>query len=544
MATYDIGVLLQGEPSTYGYDHRYFEPNGDQRWSVTIGTTGPIKSGWKNEPTTLEPVDHYFYLAGNDGAVRKINAVNGSVVWTTSWGDQGFRDIDVDPYGNVYVAGSKSSELGAPEFAKFNTNGGLIWEGTLGTWYPPGVVGGTLQQAEGRTITWDKDGNAYIGGQWASVEGTWSHGELDRVSYAKIGPNGELVWIKMSPDPQALFWSNTAVIEMRMSDNNQVLYLRHWNHTLYGYSTVCRVDPQNGNFRWTQDYPVVEGDSHLLIGRLDFEGNRYWHTTTEEHDETSLVRHNISGSRDWAKPTASSSYYFSLPHNNRTFPIVGLIDNFPATTGFYTSDGSRLAKYPYDFETTGDLIWRRVHEDPPEPEHPLGGGASIYRIAPDRVGNLLPKFAITTIAHSLIQSTNPYIPIIVIYGYDLTSTDHLHFSLKSTEETISTNNPENPEQRDRFGFSMDGGGTIVKFPAEGIPAVNAYNVVVYAKIEVAPRLRASLTPYCQVVEGAGSGKWWDIMSTDKETPNWVYLGLDEDEEPEYLFEHEVEGIEE
>ena len=156
------------------------------------------------------------------------------------------------------------------------------------------------------------------------------------------------------------------------------------------------------------------------------------------------------------------------------------------------------------------------------------------------IGNFTNVFAIATIAHDIIRSTHPYIPIIIAYSTGVESKDHLHFKLSSSKEEI--NSIDNPE---RFGYSMDG-ARVMKFPANGVPAVNLYGLIVWAKIEVAPSTSAALTPSTIVVKGAGSGKWWDIFDS-KTAPDWINLGLDEGEDPEpwdSFFEHEVEGVEE
>lgn len=527
-----VGVIVQGEPANDHTDHRFFESNGDQRWAVILGVTGPIKSGWENNPLTLEPIDHFFYIGGNDGDIYKVDATDGTVVWTSTWGDQPIRSIDIDPDGNVYVCGSQSDVVGANEFGKFNSNGTKVWEGTLGKWYPPGVVGGTLQQSQGRSIACDHEGNAYIGGQWASVEGTWSFPEgEDKLAYAKISPTGQLIWMRSVPNPQALFWSNTAVTAIRIADSYRVLYMRYHNQTLFGFSSVASIDMETGYMIWSSD--PTEDDEWMYIGRVDNLGNRFYHPEIR-----SFLKRNTSSAIEWRRDYEIG---YDLGSGEWTYPIPSFVGDLVETTGFYSVYATaRLSKWPYDWKEPTDRTWARIHWDPPVPSTDASSGAKIYRIAPGRIGSLIPKFAITGIAESIILSTRPFIKIIIMYHYALAPSDNLHFKLESSEEVIDT-----IVNRERFGYSMDG-ARFMKFPAEGVPAVNPYGIVVAANINIRPGTRATLTPYCQIHEGAGSDGWWAMDFTD-DPPDWINLGLEEGETAEEwdtIFEHEVEGAEE
>ena len=149
------------------------------------------------------------------------------------------------------------------------------------------------------------------------------------------------------------------------------------------------------------------------------------------------------------------------------------------------------------------------------------------------------KVAIADIQHKEIRSTRPFICMFIVYANALNEADRLHFKLESSiDEADSQLNPE------RFGYSMDGGATIIQFPADGVPAVNWMNLLVYSDIQVEPRDRATLTPYCKVMAGFddGASNWWQL-DFDKDRPDWTSLGRDDDgPQWEPIFEHEATGL--
>ena len=151
------------------------------------------------------------------------------------------------------------------------------------------------------------------------------------------------------------------------------------------------------------------------------------------------------------------------------------------------------------------------------------------------------KFAIAGIYDGVIRSTFPNIIMMIVYHADINSGDTLHFKLKSSKEEVDSQlNPE------RFGYSMNGGSTWIKFPASGVSGINPYNLLVACNIEVPPGTRASLTPYAKVMVGAGgSDNWWNIFDNYSGRSDWWNIGLGEEEKAETwdtIFEHEVEGI--
>jgi PKD repeat protein len=131
-------------------------------------------------------------FGGKDVLLAKYDA--GGVLqpgWPKRWGgasDDEAYDIELDPSGNILVAGISSSfpwgDTGGRDlFAiKFDALGTLLWQKTVGT---PGT-----ESVDGQCLTVDEEGNVYLGCT-TNWEGT-------STSICKLsGSSGSLLWAKL-----------------------------------------------------------------------------------------------------------------------------------------------------------------------------------------------------------------------------------------------------------------------------------------------------------------------------------------------------------
>jgi len=189
-----------------------------------------------------------------DVFVAKFNSI-GSLLWSTYLGgrieDYGY-DIDVDKFGNVYIASYTSSDdfpttpnSHQPLFGgfydaaltKFDNNGGLLWS----TYYGGAEVDCAFN------VSFDNNANVYITGSTRS-DSAISTANSYQPNYAgcnicadamiaKFNPVGTLIWATYYGGPQYDFGADLEVSKSNM------IYLTGWTQSDTGIATPGSFQP-------------------------------------------------------------------------------------------------------------------------------------------------------------------------------------------------------------------------------------------------------------------------------------------------------------
>ncbi len=562
------GVFFSGNShhSIDNKDHRYFDGNGNQLWahklcdSSTGARYGEVVNGYHFNPDTLELQTHYVY-AFNKNGIFKIRVDDGHIMWNTPWlsgteAAMGF--LDVDPEGNLYVTCQSMEKNNYICMAKIGSNGAILWEGSFGTrwgfmpwygYYPrtpwvisvfPGKVtegmGGRHFYVCGQTATHYNDG-----------EGNVEFDDGLDAGVVKYDHQGNIIWRREYDTP-----GGHPIRHIIATRDPNVVYAA-------SDSDYHRLNA-NGDILWTKNLPV----SHSRHLHIDAQNCLYVKWSVDSiYERDRLSRISPSGGFLFTRYCGPIPAYrcrydtgFQYPGNanmgfvpghNSVFAVGAFGEGATWGWGQYTSG---VNKYPLTFNEpeSQDIILNRASTYPtPVIFHGSHGviespssDVRVYSLSPDREPTT-PKIAIPEVLGDTLKSAYPFVGMIIAFTANLTPTDRLHFKLSSALETVDSQiTPE------KFGYSMDGGGKWIKFPVNGIPAVNPYGIIVRVNIAVTPATTARLTPYIKVMAGFDDGheKWWDLEFTERS--DWWQIGLGDEETAEEwdtIFKHEVEGAE-
>ncbi|HIK10929.1 MAG TPA: SBBP repeat-containing protein [Oscillatoriaceae cyanobacterium M33_DOE_052] len=214
-----------------------WDSDGNQLWSQLIGTAAHEWASGVNVDTAGN-----VYIAGYsqpwstgspaDALLAKYDS-NGNLIWQQTIGSTGEdmgRSVVTDAAGNVYVAGVTTGSLDGNTNAgstdvfltKFNAAGVKLWTEQLGTpaadgyVYIPNVGGEYRRNVQ---VALDKDGNIYLSGTTeGNLNGNTNAGRQDAF-LVKYDPNGTQLWTEQlgtAGDDRA--WGVTV-------DKNGIVYL-------------------------------------------------------------------------------------------------------------------------------------------------------------------------------------------------------------------------------------------------------------------------------------------------------------------------------
>lgn len=283
----------------------------------------------------------YVTDGSNKGIVSKFNA-NGTIQWQRTLGasspsDTIFLAVDLDNSNNVYVTGTTSSDgsLNAREVqvAKYDTNGSLQWQKTLGT-------AGTLQQGLGVAVD-AATGDFYIvGGFWPS-----SSSQLNRVIVAKYNTSGVLQW-QRSLTPAVL--SNDSSGQDIALDSAGNVYIVGSTPTSTSENQAVLVKyNSSGALQWQVGLAIATGQSQYDGIVIDSSDNIFVTglVVASAVSYGVVAKYNTSGVLQWKKQIGASGVTLS----DIAVDSAGNI----YTTG-PTSDN--ILKY----DTNGSLQWQRT----------------------------------------------------------------------------------------------------------------------------------------------------------------------------------------
>ena len=352
-------------------------PNGSLRWSTFFGGS----SGDAGQAICVDSEDNVVIVGstsstdfpvinGHDAShngkddifVTKFQS-NGSLIWSTFLGSSGTNDawgVTVDENDSVFVIGRESDSPNAWDalVAKFNANGSLEWNQT---------IGGSDNEG-GADITIDSQGHLIIVGYTSSTDFPSNYTYLNQnqdVFVVKLTNSGSFAWGRVfagsanehiesvTTDPHdnivisGLTWSNDFPLEnattaqvqgagdiyvVKLSPEGDVFWGSRFGG---GYDDESRglTSDNQGNifitgYTVSPDYPITTGSNQTKVGDKAFltivtkDGVIAWSEAFEE--DTGL---NVTG---------DGSMGFGIVLNNRDDIIIGGFaepEAFPATIG-------------------------------------------------------------------------------------------------------------------------------------------------------------------------------------------------------------------
>lgn len=269
-----------------------------------------------------ETRESYFAKLDNQGQVVWVNKV-GSAGFDTIWG------LDADADGNTYVTGTYTNGIiiGGTTmgglgtfFAKFNTNGELVW-----------IKYGSFSFMSRLKV--DTDGYIYATGDFQSnftYDGTTLSYPNKTSFIVKLDPNGDLIWSDVFEGPQ----SN--------EDNNQVFDIEIDNTGNVFVSGIFDHDQ------------IVFGDVELNSA---FSGNYF------------LVKYDANGVAQWGKTSGNNNcanvpWDITLDNTGNVY----LTGNYCNTITFgdttlTANTGSRF--YIAKYDTLGEFEWVKTSAQGP-----------------------------------------------------------------------------------------------------------------------------------------------------------------------------------
>lgn len=277
------------------------------------------------------------------GIVSKFDA-NGTIQWQRTLGasspsDTIFLAVDLDNSNNVYVTGTTSSDgsLNAREVqvAKYDTNGSLQWQKTLGT-------AGTLQQGLGVAVD-AATGDFYIvGGFWPS-----SSSQLNRVIVAKYNTSGVLQW-QRSLTP-AVLSNDSSGQDIALDSAGNVYIVGSTPTSTSNNQAVLVKYNSSGALQWQVGLSNATGQSQYEGIAIDSSDNIFvtGFVVASAVSYGVVAKYNTSGVIQWKKQIGDSGG--GVP--NLTDVTLDSSGNM-----YTTGPGENILKY----DTNGSLQWQRT----------------------------------------------------------------------------------------------------------------------------------------------------------------------------------------
>ncbi len=251
---YVTGWYYQGNPGLDNWITIKYDTNGNVLWTKT----------WDNPTYNRQDQSHgiayssfgtgHVVVVGSTAVtpegynilIRKINALDGSLVWQQSFNGASSLDdvanaVAIDLYGNVYITGyTIQSRPGGYQdtdliVQKYDSNGNFIWSRFWDN---------SNQHETGGGIAADIYGNVYVAG---GPKGTGG-----KLIVLKIDPNGNILWQDNSYSGPM----NQAIGNSIISDLYGTTYVGGWERVPYpdNQNILIRKYDTNGNVLWTNSF--------------------------------------------------------------------------------------------------------------------------------------------------------------------------------------------------------------------------------------------------------------------------------------------------
>ena len=274
------------------------------------------------------------------GIVSKFN-VNGVIQWQRTLGasspsSTNFFGIDLDNSNNLYISGYTSSDGttdGADlQIVKYDTNGTLQWQKTLGS--------AGLYQAGFGVVVEKSTGNFYVGGSSFPSGGFPQNNVMLLVKYDS---SGALQWQK-----SLTYAGDQASCQDVALDSAGNVYLVGSSPTgaTYGQGTLVKYN-SSGTVQWQVAITKATGQSGYEGITIDSSDNIFVTgiaVTSSGGTQYGIVaKYNTSGALQWKKQIGDPA-----------FPVLSdiTVDN---SGNIYTTGSGYILKH----NTSGDLLWQR-----------------------------------------------------------------------------------------------------------------------------------------------------------------------------------------
>ncbi len=265
-----VSGAFRGAWDPYGYDDDYltikYDPQGDELWTalyigpgtdssckadgataMTVDADGNVYvTGWS---ANAGPYTGWGCAEGYDYATVKYNA-SGDQVWAARYpGYEGLAaHLDVDPQGNVYLAGTSPGVDRDIATVKYDADGNQLWASQY-DW--------ASNIDEAFVLEVDHQGNAYVGG----------------ISWNGFGDNSYHL-IKYSRDGQRL-WTQS-VSGLLAIDRVGSVYVTAWAYDSGGYHIfTSKYEPNAGESVWAADSRFGDQSAEPQAMAVDSQGNVY-----------------------------------------------------------------------------------------------------------------------------------------------------------------------------------------------------------------------------------------------------------------------------
>ncbi|MCT7991018.1 SBBP repeat-containing protein [Laspinema olomoucense] len=293
---------LDGNTNASGINANFSDPfitkydaQGNKLWTRQSGSTGfdyynGIAKDSKGNLYTVGYDDGPGQNGRGDITLTKWDS-DGNKLWSQLIGTAAHdwaSGVTVDTAGNVYIAGySQSWSIGSPAdalLAKYNSNGNLIWQQTLGS----------EGEDMARSVVTDAAGNVYVAGvTTGNLDGNINAGSTD-IFLTKYDASGAKIWTEQLGTPAAdgyVYIQNVGGeyrrnVQLAIDSAGNIYLSGTTEGDLNGNTNAGRQDAflvkynPNGNQLWTKQQGTA-GDDRGWGVTVDRNGIVYWTGTTQ-----------------------------------------------------------------------------------------------------------------------------------------------------------------------------------------------------------------------------------------------------------------------
>jgi hypothetical protein len=264
------------------------------------------------------------------------------------------NNLVYDSSDNLYMVGYTDSGSNSTGIvAKYNVNGAIQWQRTLGASSP--------SSTNFFGIDLDNSNNLYISG-YTSSDGTTDGSDLQIVKY---DTNGNLQWQK-TLGSAGLYQVGLSVVVEKSTGNFYVggTSLPNGGFPQDNVTLLVKYD-SSGALQWQKSLTYTGDQATCQDIALDSAGNVYLVGTSPTgatYGQGTLVKYNSSGTVQWqvaiTKATGQSEYGGITIDNSDNIFVTGMAVTAPGGTQY-----GIIAKY----NTSGALQWKKQIGDPSTP---------------------------------------------------------------------------------------------------------------------------------------------------------------------------------